>query len=142
MKWGAYAMAGDVGGVDASQAGFFTAAATAVGAALGACGLWLANRLLGKAAIQAQLNLQFKDFTDQLQEERAEMKKAWDAERASWRDEKVAWAGERAQLRGEIINLTQSIESLKSLLRRNGIDVPVVHRPAPDFDVIPGGGHE
>lgn len=135
-------MAGDVGGVDPSQAGILGAIGAAMAAGVGAFGLWVANRLLGKAAIQAQLNIQFKDFTDQLQEERAEMRKAWDAERTSWRDEKLAWAGERAQLRGEIINLTQAIESLKAHLRRNGIDVPEVHRPAPDFDIIPGSGEK
>lgn len=128
-------MAGDVGGVDPSQTGFLAAAATAIGAALGAFGLWLANRLLGKAAIQAALNASFKEFTDQLQEERTVLL----AERTA---ERLAWASERAQLRGEVINLTQAIESLKSLLRRNGIDVPEIHRPAPDFDIIPGGGEK
>lgn len=129
-------MAGDVGGVDVSQSGWFAAIGAVVAAALGAAGLWLANRLVGKAAIQAQLNIQFKDFTDQLQEERTEMKKAWDAERTMWREEKVAWAGERAQLRGEIINLTQAIESLKSYLRRNGLDVPEAHTPPTDFIIL------
>jgi hypothetical protein len=128
-------MAGDVGGVDPSQTGFLAAMATTVGAAVGAFGLWVANRLLGKAAIQAQLNTSFKEFTDQLQEERRELL----AERTA---ERLAWAARDAQLRGEIINLIQTVESLKALLRRNGIDVPEVHRPAPDFDVIPGGGEK
>lgn len=127
-----FAMAGDVGGVDVSSAGGPLAAlAGMVGAALGAFGLWLANRMLGKAAIQQAMNTMAKDLIDQLQEERAEMKKAWDGER-------LAWIGERAQLRGEIINLTQAVESLKSYLRRKGLDVPEVHQPASDFVILDG----
>lgn len=129
---GRLAMAGDVGGVDVSSAGGPLAAlAGAVGAALGAFGLWLANRMLGKAAIQTALNGMAKDLIDQLQEERAAMKASWDAER-------VTAAAREAQLRGEIINLTQAVESLKALLRRKGIDVPEVHSPAADFMILDG----
>lgn len=124
-------MAGDVGGVDVSQHGPLAAAIGLLSAGLGAFGLWLANRMLGKAAFQTAINAGFKDLTDQLQEERADLQKRWDAER-------VAWAAERAQLRGEIINLTQAVESLKSLLRRRGIDLPEAHSPAADFVILDG----
>lgn len=129
-----FAMAGDVGGVDVSQAGGPLAAlAGMVGAALGAFGLWLANRMLGKAAVQQALNASFKEFTDQLQEERKNLLE----ERAG---ERLAWAKRDAELRGEIINLIQTIESLKALLRRNGIDVPDTHAPSSDFLILPGDG--
>jgi cation transport regulator ChaB len=124
-------MAGDVGGLDVSQHGPLTALVGLVSAGLGAFGLWLANRMLGKAAFQTAINAGFKDLTDQLQEERKDLQSRWDAER-------VAWAAERAQLRGEIINLTQAVESLKSLLRRRGIDVPETHSPPTDFLILDG----
>lgn len=126
-----FAMAGDVGGVDVSQAGPLAAMWTAIGAAVGAFGLWIANRMLGKAAIQTALNASFKEFTDQLQEERKTLLEERTAER-------LVWAKRDAELRGEIINLTQTIESLKALLRRNGIDVPDTHSPASDFVILPG----
>lgn len=135
MTWmrGQFAMAGDVGGVDVSSGGPLVALAGVVGAAIGGFALWLANRLLGKAAIQTALNASFKEFTDQLQEERKELL----AERTA---ERLAWAKRDSELRGEIINLTQTIESLKALLRRNGIDVPESHAPASDFVILPGDG--
>lgn len=113
------------------SAPFWATITGVVGAALGAFGLWLANRMLGKAAIQTALNTMAKDLIDQLQEERAEMKRAWDADR-------LAGAAREAQLRGEIINLTQAVESLKAHLRRKGIDVPELHTPPADFTVLPG----
>jgi hypothetical protein len=122
-------MAGDVGGITPDAHGPLAALVGFAGATLGAFGLWLANRMLGKAAFQTAINSGFKELTDQLQEERKAYRDQLDAER-------LAWAGERAQLRGEIINLTQAIESLKSLLRRNGIAVPDMHTPAPDFVVL------
>jgi hypothetical protein len=114
------ALAGDVPPLEAhTVAGGLAGLATAT---VGGFGLWLANRLLGKAAVQSSLNASFKDFTDQLQEERKEMV----AERTA---ERLAWAAERAQLRGEIINLTQAVESLKAHLRRAGLAIPEDHSP-------------
>jgi len=106
-----------VGGVDPAGAGLLTAIAGLCGALLGAVGLWLANRLLGKAAFQTAINDGFSKLTDQLQEERDRYGRALDAERLSW-------AAERATLRGEIRNLMQSIESLKAALRRAGVAIP------------------
>jgi hypothetical protein len=122
--------AGDVGGVDPAHAGGLLGwLGGAVTAGLGAFGLWLANRTLGRAAFQTAMNDGFSKLTDQLQEERKEMQARWDAER-------IAWAAERAQLRGEIINLTQAVESLKSLLRRSGIQVPDIRTPPADYVVL------
>lgn len=97
---------------------FWVAVTGVIGAALGACGLWLANRMLGKAAFQTAINAGFNGLTDQLQEER-------DFFRKQLAEERISWAGERAEFRGEILNLTQTIESLKHLLIRSGIDVPM-----------------
>ena len=105
--------------------GLLAAASAVMGAALGALGLWLANRLLGKAAFQTAINDGFAKLTEQLQEERDGYRRSLDAERLSW-------AGERATLRGEIRNLMQSIESLKSALRRHGVPIPEGHSVEPE----------
>lgn len=127
------AVAGDVGGVDASHAGWIAAAATAVGAAIGAFGLWLANRMLGEAAFQTVINTGFNQLLDQ-------QRKLHEAERAAWKEEldreRIERAAERAQHTGEIINVAQALESLKSYLRRNGLDVPELHTPAADFVML------
>jgi hypothetical protein len=101
----------DDGGAAASQAGLIAAAATALGAALGAFGLWLANRMLGRAAFEAAMTGRFKEIMDQQRAFHVEKERAWDAERLT--------------LRGEIVNLKQTIASLASDLRRRGvIDTP------------------
>ncbi len=100
------------------------AAGGAVSAALGAFGLWLANRMLGKAAFQTAINSGFKDLVDQLQEERKASQDIIHSMRQEWDAERITTAAERAQLRGEIINLTQTVESLKSWFRTQGIPVP------------------
>lgn len=102
-------------------------------AALGAFGLWLAQRMLGKAAFQTAINSGFKDLTDQLQEERAAM-------RQEMTDERIKSAAVEAQLRGEIINLTQVIEGLKNILRENGIPVPSKHQAPVDFVIVAPSG--
>lgn len=97
-----------------------------VGAATGALGLWLANRLLGKAAFQTAINHGFKELTDQLQEERRQLMGELSAER-------IASSAERSQLRGEVSELRQVIESLKSLLRHHGIEIPEnLHKAGPE----------
>lgn len=78
-----------------------------VGAALGAFGLWLANRMLGKAAFQTAINSRFRDLTYQLQEARDFFRHRMAAER-------VVWATERADFGGQIRNVTQALESLGS----------------------------
>lgn len=89
----------------------------AASAGLGACGLWLANRMLGKAAFQTAINSGFKELLDQLQEERRVLM-------AELSSERIANSTERTQMRGEIANLRQVVESLKNVLRDNGIPVP------------------
>lgn len=109
----------------------WAAIGTAIGAALGAFGLWLANRMLGKAAFQTAINAGFKELTDQLQEERDFFRRQLTAER-------IAWSAERSDFTGQIRDLRQSIESLKALLRRNGVEVPDHHMAVRDFTVLPG----
>ena len=110
------AVAGGIGG-GAEQPGLITVIAGLVGTVMGSVGLWLANRLMGKAAFQTAINAGFAALTQELQEER-------NALRRELTEARVHWDAERAQLRGEIGNLTATIEGLKELLRRNGIPVP------------------
>lgn len=117
--------------------------ATLVGALLGAAGLWFANRLLGKAAFQTAINHGFKELTDQLQEERRGLMAELSAER-------MANSAERSQMRGEISNLRQVVESLKNVLRMNGLPIPedayhgsgaeAVHVLPPNADLEPTNG--
>jgi hypothetical protein len=93
--------------------------------------LFAAQRLVGKAAWQAAMTAANKDMIDQLQEERSD----YIAERTA---ERLAWAQERSQFTGEIINLTQALESLKSYLRRNGLDIPDTYRAPAELIVIEG----
>lgn len=125
-------MAGDVGGVDVSQHGPLAAAIGLLSAGLGAFGLWLANRMLGKAAFQTAINDGFAKLTTELQQER-------DTLRKELVDERIARAQKEAELTGAILNLTQTVESLKSLLRRNGIPVPDAVQPAADFVELDSG---
>ena len=113
--------------------GFLTAIVGVGSAALGGFSLWLANRLMGKAAFQQAINSGFTELTKQVREER-------DFFRKQLSDERIAWAAERAEFNGKILNLTQSIESLKHLLIRNGIPVPMTHQEPDQFTVIEGEG--
>ena len=132
-------MAHDVGGVDPSHQSLFAALAAMAGAALGAFGLWLANRMLGKAAFQTAINDGFAKLTKELQEER-------DGYRIELTRERVSWAAERATLQGEIRNLMQSIESLKNELRRNGIAIPLGsmagREPEPGATILPASSDD
>lgn len=114
-----------------TSAAWFAPLVGSMTALIGALGLWLANRMLGKAAFQQAINSGFKELTESLQEERAALLAERDGER-------LAWAAERAQLRGDIINLTQAVESLKAYLRRNGLEIPDVYHAPVDMVVIDG----
>jgi hypothetical protein len=107
---------GDLGGVDPAHTGLLPALTGMIGAALGGFGLWLANRMLGKAAFQNAINDGFAKLTNEIQEER-------DALRKTLAAAEVRWAAERASLQGEIRNLNQHIQSLKSELRRRGVPI-------------------
>lgn len=111
--------------------GVLTAIVGFASAVLGGFSLWLANRLMGKAAFQQAINSGFSELTKQVREER-------DFFRKQLTEERIAWAAERAEFNGKILNLTQSIESLKHLLIRNGIPVPLAHQEPDDFTLIPG----
>lgn len=102
---------------DGEGVGWMTAATGAGSAVFGAFGLWLANRLMGKAAFQTAIGDGFVKLTNELQEERLELRKQMN-------DERLRVAAEHAELRGEIINLTQVVEGLKRILRQNGIPIP------------------
>ncbi len=108
---------------------WLTAVAATIGGVLGAFGLWLANRTLGKAAFQTAMNDGFSKLLDQLQEEREIIRKEFAAYR-------IISDAERAQLRGEVINLTQAFNGLKNLLRRKGIEIPKEYEMPASFTVI------
>lgn len=118
-------------GLPPDAAPFWAAFTGVIGAGLGAVGLWLASRLMGKAAFQTAINQGFQGLTASLQEER-------DSFRQQLAEERITRAGIEAQLRGEILNLTQTIESLKHLLIRHGIDVPMPHVEPGEMTVIEG----
>lgn len=118
-------------GLPPEAAPFWASFTGVIGAALGACGLWLASRMMGKAAFQTAINSGFTELTKQVREER-------DFFRKQLSDERIAWAAERAEFNGKVLNLTQSIESLKHLLIRNGIPVPLTHQDPEPFTVIEG----
>lgn len=91
---------------------------------MGAAGLWLANRLVGKAAVQSALNTGFKSLMEEMRAQNAMLVADLERERKENNAERVAWASERATMRGELRNLMQTVESLKALLRRNGVQIP------------------
>lgn len=112
-----------------------SAAAGMITTAFGAAGLWLAQRMMGKAAFQNAINTGFSSLLDQLQEERAtyqaavtSLREELKVERAARHDEQIKTAAEIAQLRGDVMNLTQAKLSLEELLRRSGVEIP---RPPP-----------
>jgi hypothetical protein len=123
------------------EGGLLTALSSGFVAIIGAGSVWLAQRLVGKAAWQNALTAGAKDLIDQLQEERAEYQKIIRTMRDEWATERLATAGERSSLRGEIINLTQVIEGLKTILRNNGIPVPgpthhIAHAPGEQVMIV------
>lgn len=87
------------------------------GATVGGIALWLAQRLVGKAAWQNVINNGFRDLIAAHREEMAGLRKELAGERA-------ARAASEARMRGEIANLTQANESLRRELQRRGVDLP------------------
>lgn len=90
---------------------------TALAAAIGAAGLWVANRLLGKAAFQQAINDGFAKLLKVQQEENAQLREEMSAR-------EVIHARQIASLRGHIMNLTQALQSRDAILRRSGIPIP------------------
>lgn len=131
------AMAGDVPGLDPATAktflGWLSGLATAT---VGALGLWLAQRVLGKAAFQTAINDGFAKLTAELQEERDQLKRELAAEHARIQAERVTWATDRASMLGEIRNLKQLVQSLKALLRKHGVEIP--GEPGVEVDPLTG----
>lgn len=96
---------------------WIAAAGTVIVGALGMVGLWLANRLMGKAAFQQAINSGFKNLLDEVNADREALRKTLEHER-------LETAIERDSLRGEIRQLNQLVESLMRMLRDNGIPLP------------------
>lgn len=111
------------GGLDI-EATFLGAMGASAAGAIGAFGLWLANRTLGKAAFQTAINDGFNKLLERVQKERDQLTQELENERAEA-------AKERTQLRGELHNLMQVVLSLKRLLQQHGIDIP------PDLPLTP-----
>lgn len=120
------AMAGDVPPVETvNLLGWLAGLATAT---VGAIGLWLAQRVLGKAAFQTAMNDGFAKLNDKLQVEMERREKVFAAERATFTAERIAWADEKAQLKGRIRQLEQQVEGLE---RRFGIEPSAGREPEP-----------
>lgn len=106
-------MAGDVPPLDPahfSLIGWLSGLATAT---VGALGLWMAQRVLGKAAFQTAMNDGFAKLNDKLQAEMDRQNKAFEKERATFTAERIAWSDEKASLKGRIRQLEQTVRSLK-----------------------------
>jgi hypothetical protein len=113
------------------EPGWLTIVVDVAKVALGAAGLWLAQRTLGKAGLEQALNDRIKEIIkidrDSMKSLREELK----VERAARVSEQLVTTREHAQLRGEIANLNQTIESLTERLRNAVIDGLVLEPEAP-----------
>jgi len=101
--------------------GWLTGLATAT---IGALGLFLAQRVLGKAAFQTAINDGFKKLHDAEEQHRVRLEGDLASLRTTFNAAQVQWAAERASLEGQIRNLTQANLSLRHLLQRAGLSVP------------------
>ena len=132
-------VSGDAQGLDPGQAKFLTTIiswlAGLTTAAVGALGLWLAQRVLGKAAFQTAINDGFAKLMTDLQEERDRLQReitaerqAVTAERHAVTAERLAWSEERTALKGRIRQLEQQIGSLERML---GVEPSLTIAPEP-----------
>lgn len=96
------------------------AVATAVGAAL----IWLAQRLLGKAAVQQAVNAGFMALMEQTREELKASREQRDEYAQDLAHERAQRVAAEQSLRGEIDNLRAVIRGLERLLREHGIPLP------------------
>lgn len=101
------------------------ALATVIGGAL----LWLAQRLLGKAAVQQAINAGFVDLMEQNRLELKASREARDALAEELARERTERAAERAEFVGEINQLKAVIRGLERFLREQGLPIPA--RPSP-----------
>jgi hypothetical protein len=96
-------------------------------AAVGAFGLWFANRLLGKAAFQEAINNGFSSLLHTLQTERDGLEAEVHALRSDLAKKELQHQIDRDEMRGEIRQLGQMIESLKNHIVRHGLELPDEH---------------
>lgn len=99
---------------------WFTPATALASSAVTAFVVWAGQRLIGKAAWQTAITAANRDLIDQLQEERSTLRDEFDTY-------KVESLADRTRLHNEIYNLTQALQSLHALLRREGVEVPLSH---------------
>lgn len=104
-----------------------------IGTAIGAAGLWLANKAIGKAAVQTALNSGFSSILAEYRQTNAALV-------LQLRTERAEHEAERDELKGEIRGLQQSLDSLQNYLRKHDIQVPnptpVGRRLAPPDDPV------
>jgi len=99
-------------------------------AAVGAVGLWLANRVLGKAAFQEAINQGFSSLLKAVQEERNSLEKEVEKLRLDLANKEKQHQSDREEMRGEIRQLKQMIQSLEAHITRNGLELPHEHYAA------------
>lgn len=97
------------------------AAATAIGAAL----LWMAQRLLGKAAVQTSLNQGFKELMEQMRTELREACHQRDEFKVLLAREREGREADRLRFNGEMSQLRAMCEGMERLLRNAGIEMPL-----------------
>lgn len=126
------------------DAGWIGAAFAAAGAVSGGFFVWLGQRMLGRAAVQTALNEQFKTFTEALQTELRDERRASAEERETWRQERatyrelierreVAWARHCSLLQGQIAALAKGDAVEAERLRvEASMSALVILPPLPD----------
>lgn len=97
------------------------AGATAAGGIL----LWMAQRLLGKAAVQTSLNQGFKELMEQMRTELREACHQRDEFKTLLEREREGREGDRLRFNGEMNQLRNMCESMERLLRGAGIEMPL-----------------
>ena len=82
---------------------------------LGVLGVWVANRVLGKAAFQTSINQGFMALLAEVRKEKDELRELVESERIRHDEERSQWRLEKDQLHGEIRQLQQTLESMRKI---------------------------
>lgn len=88
---------------------------TGITGILGIVGLWVGNRVLGKAAFQTAMNQGFLGLLSEVRAEKAELIQLLETERGRFDEERTLWRAERVQLQGEVRQLQQTMESMRKV---------------------------